>query len=153
MNLCLPASRRMHTPLPGSALSPMEVLTVAFNPKGLTGSCGKTSLTGRWISSVSTYSFAFQFSTPSSAVTTERLCWSGLMLLEMVWRPITHFTAAAKELSDVVLMATGQIWSCDLKAHVLHIPLKVAWATQWPPWCPSTLFWLLSHAALREQKL
>lgn len=100
MNLGLHASGRMHAPLPKNALSPVEVLTVAFNPKSLTGGCEKTFLTGRWISSVGIYSFAFQFSTPSSAVTTERLCWSGLMLLEMVQRPITHFIAAAKELSD-----------------------------------------------------
>lgn len=86
----------------------MEALTVAFNQQASEG-LWENSLVGGWRSSISIYSFAFQLSTPSRAVTPERLCWSGLRLLEMVLRPITHFIAAAKELSDSGSMATGQI--------------------------------------------
>lgn len=71
-------------------------LTIAFNPKGLTSGCGKTSLTGGWISSVSIYSFAFQFSTPFPAVTIERLCWSRLMLPEMVQGPSNSFHSSCQ---------------------------------------------------------
>lgn len=110
-----------------------------------------------WSSSVSIYSLAFQFSTPSPTVTPEWLCSSGLMLLEMVQRPITHFTAAARELSD-----SGSFGHrSDLKlwpqgnAHASH-PITTSWRQTVAP-METIDFVLVARpellSALREEKL
>lgn len=103
---------------------------------------------GGWNSSVSVYSFAFQFSTPSPAVTPEWLCWSGLMLLKMVLRPVTHFTMPAKELSDSGSYSHGsdlKMWP-QRNAQASH-PMKSSLnQTQAPNGVHQLCFWLLDQS-------